>query len=132
LPLKTQSYAEMGMYDPKLNLVLNENSRKKILLLDVRFTYYMDFVNNNIKRLGPRYPTGPHDLYQLPKKNPSELEQIHNQIISSIKFRMQNLPNEHSNQNFEKMVNQMRGQDTSAISNLTKDFLKTTRKNLSE
>ncbi|HKX97980.1 MAG TPA: hypothetical protein VJL78_09145 [Candidatus Nitrosocosmicus sp.] len=92
----------------------------------------MDFVNNNIKRLGPRYPAGPHDLYQLPKKNPSELEQIHNQIISSIKVRMQNLPNEHSNQNFEKMVNQMRGQDISAVSNLTKDFLKTTRKNLNE
>ena len=92
----------------------------------------MDFVNNNIKRLGPIYPIGPHDLYQLPKKNPSELEQIHDQIISSIKFRMQNLPNEHSNQNFEKMVNQMRGQDTSAVSNLTKDFLKITRKNLSE
>lgn len=106
--------------------------QKKILLLDIRFIYFMDFVNNNIKRLGPRYPTGPHDLYQLPKKNPSELEQIHNQLISSIKFRMQNLPNEQSNQNFEKMVNQMRGQDTSAISNLTKDFLKTTRKNLSE
>ena len=92
----------------------------------------MDFVNNNIKRLGPIYPIGPNDLYQLPKKNPSELELIHNQIISSIKFRMQNLPNEHSNQNFEKMVNQMRGQDISAVSNLTKDFLKTTRKNLSE
>ena len=92
----------------------------------------MDFVNNNIKRLGPRYPAGPNDLYQLPKKNPSELEQIHNQIISSIKFRMQNLPNEQSNQNFEKMVNQMRGKDISAVSDLTKDFLKTTRKNLSE
>ena len=92
----------------------------------------MDFVNNNIKRLGPRYPTDAHDLYQLPKKNQSELEQIHNQLISSIKFRMQNLPNEQSNQNFEKMVNQMRGQDVSAVSKLTKDFLKTTRKNLSE
>jgi hypothetical protein len=92
----------------------------------------MDFVNNNIKRLSPRYPAGPHDLYQLPKKNPSELEQIHNQLISSIKFRMQNLPNEQSNQNFEKMVNQMRGQDISAVSDLTKDFLKTTRKNLNE
>ena len=90
----------------------------------------MDFVNNNIKRLGQRYPTGPHDLYQLPKKNPSELQQIHDQLISSIKIRMQNLPNEDSNQNFEKMVNQMRGQDVSAVSNLTKDFLKTTRKNL--
>lgn len=90
----------------------------------------MDFVNSNIKRLGPRYPAGPNDLYQLPKKNLSELEQIHEQLISSIKFRMQNLPNEDSNQNFEKMVNQMRGQDVSAVSNLTKDFLKTTRKNL--
>lgn len=29
----------------------------------------MDFVNNNIKRLGPRYPAGPHDLYQLIWKN---------------------------------------------------------------
>ena len=92
----------------------------------------MDFVNNNIKRLGPRYPIGPHDLYPLPKKSLFPLEQIHDQIISSIKFRMQNLPNEHSNQNFEKMVNQMRGQDISAVSNLTKDFLKITRKNLSE
>ena len=100
--------------------------------MDVRFIYFMDFVNNNIKRLGPRYPTGPDDLYQLPKKNPSELEQIHNQIISSVKLRMQNLPNEQSNQNFEKMVNQMRGQDISAVSDLTKDFLKTTRKNLNE
>ena len=92
----------------------------------------MNFVNNNIKKPGLKYPVGPTDLYPLPKKNPSELEQIHNQIISSIKVRMQNLPNEHSNQNFEKMVNQMRGQDISAISNLTKDFLKTTRKNLDE
>ena len=89
----------------------------------------MDFVNSNIKKLGPRYPANHHDLYQLPQKNPSELEQIHEQLISSIKFRMQNLPNEDSNQNFEKMVNQMRGQDVSAVSNLTKDFLKTTRKN---
>ena len=92
----------------------------------------MDFVNNNIKRLGPRYPANHHDLYQLPQKNPSELEQIHEQLISSIKFRMQNLPNEDSNQNFQKMVNQMRGQDISAVSDLTKDFLKTTRKNLNE
>ena len=92
----------------------------------------MDFVNNNIKRLGPRYPANHHDLYQLPQKNPSELEQIHEQLISSIKFRMQNLPNEDSNQNFQKMVNQMRGQDVSAVSNLTKDFLKTTRKNLNQ
>ncbi|MDN5845622.1 MAG: hypothetical protein L0H53_05035 [Candidatus Nitrosocosmicus sp.] len=92
----------------------------------------MDFVKNNIQRLGPKYSPAPNDLYQLPKKNLSELEQIHDQIISSIKFRMQNLPNEHSNQNFEKMVNQMRGQDVSAVSNLTKDFLKTTRKNLNE
>ena len=89
----------------------------------------MDFVNSNIKKLGPRYPASHHDLYQLPKKNPSELEQIHEQLISSIKFRMQNLPNEDSNQNFQKMVNQMRGQDVSAVSNLTKDFLETTRKN---
>lgn len=100
--------------------------------MDVIFIYCMDFVKNNIQRLGPKYPTAPNDLYQLPKKNPSELEQIHNQIISSIKFRMQNLPNEYSNQNFEKMVNQMRGQDISAVSNLTKDFIKTTRKNLKE
>ena len=100
--------------------------------MDVIFNYCMDFVKNNIQRLGPKYPTAPNDLYQLPKKNPSELEQIHNQIISSIKFRMQNLPNEDSNQNFEKMVNQMRGQDISAVSNLTKDFIKTTRKNLKE
>ncbi|TVP41507.1 hypothetical protein [Candidatus Nitrosocosmicus arcticus] len=92
----------------------------------------MDFVNNSIKRLGPKYPDSPHDLYQVPKKNPSELEQIRDQMISSLKFRMQNLPNEHSNQNFEKMVNQMRGQDISAVSNLTKNFLKATRKNLDE
>jgi hypothetical protein len=92
----------------------------------------VDFVNNNIKKIGLSYPVGPADLNSVPKKNPSELEQIHNQIISSLKVRMQNIPNEHSNQNFEKMVNQMRGQDISAVSNLTKDFLKTTRKNLHE
>jgi hypothetical protein len=132
LPLDNPGSAEMGIHDPKLNGVLHDKSIKKILLLDVIFTYCMDFVKNNIQRLGPKYPTTANDLYQLPKKNPSELEQIHNQIISSIKFRMQNLPNEYSNQNFEKMVNQMRGQDISAVSNLTKDFLKTTRKNLNE
>ena len=92
----------------------------------------MDFVNNNIKKIALSYPVEPADLNPVPKKNPSELEQIHNQIISSLKVRMQNIPNEHSNQNFEKMVNQMRGQDISAVSNLTKDFLKTTRKNLHE
>lgn len=92
----------------------------------------MDYVNNNIKKIGLRYPVRPTDLYPVPKKNPSELEQIHSQIISSLKVRMQNIPNEYSNQNFEKMVNQMRGQDISAVSNLTKDFLKTTRKNLNE
>ena len=32
------------------------------------FTYYMDFVNNNIKRLGPKYPVGPHDLYPITKE----------------------------------------------------------------
>ncbi len=105
---------------------------KKILLLDVCSSYYMDFVNNKIKKIGLKHPVGPTDLYPLPKKNPSELEQIHNQIISSLKVRMENIPNEYSNQNFEKMVNQTRGQDTSAVSNLTKDFLKTTRKNLDE
>ena len=52
-----QGFAESGILDSKLNRVLHDKFNKKILLLDVRFTYYVDFVNNNIQRLGPKYST---------------------------------------------------------------------------
>lgn len=88
----------------------------------------MDFANDNIKKLHPRYTNDFEIVNQIPKKNLSELEQLNAQIFTSIKTRMQNIPNENTSQTFKKMVNQMRGQDVSIVSNLTKDFIKTTRK----
>lgn len=69
-------------------------------------------------------------LNQFPKRKLTELEQLNNQMFESIRVRMQNLPEDENHyQNFKKLVDQMRGHDTSNLSNLTKEFIESRRKN---
>jgi hypothetical protein len=69
-------------------------------------------------------------LNQFPKRKLTELEQLNNKMFESIKTRIQNLPEgDNDHQNFKKIVDQMRGHDTSNLSNLTKEFIETRRKN---
>lgn len=90
----------------------------------------MDFANHHIQRMNRERHVNNNPLKQFPKKELSELERLNDQMIESIKVRMQNLPEgDNPYQSFRKMVNQMRGHDTSNLSNLTKEFLESRRKN---
>ncbi|HKR74607.1 MAG TPA: hypothetical protein VJR94_10920 [Candidatus Nitrosocosmicus sp.] len=92
----------------------------------------MDFVNQHIQRMNRERRINSNPLNQFPKKELSELEQLNDQMIESIKVRMQNLPEGNNHyQSFRKMVDQTRGHDTSNLSNLTKEFLESRRKNFS-
>lgn len=105
--------------------------KKIIFLFAIKLTKLMDFIDNNIKRLNLYKWNNFETVNRIPKINHTELEQINDQIFQSIKTRMQNLENDRTNyQSFEKIVNQMRGQDTSPISNLTKDFEKRFKKDI--
>ncbi len=91
----------------------------------------MDFIGNNIKKLNLHKWNSFETINHIPKINHTELEQINDQIYQSIKTKTQNLENDQTNyQSFEKIVNQMRGQDISPISNLTKDFEKRFKKDI--
>jgi hypothetical protein len=103
---------------------------KRIFLLDRYLIKTMDFINQRIKRLNPfqddRLEQGNH----VPNIVKSEVEQLNNNIFKSIKMRNQNLDDIQNNQgSFKKMIDQMRGQDISNITNLTKEFEKKTRIN---
>lgn len=90
----------------------------------------MDFINHRIKRLNPYQDDRLEFGNQVPNMVQSEVEQLNNNILKSIKMRNQNLDDNQNNQgSFKKMVDQMRGQDISNINNLTKDFEKKTRIN---
>jgi hypothetical protein len=90
----------------------------------------MDFINHNIKRLNLQ----PHEklgfISQVPNIRPTEMEQLNNDIIQSIKKRTEKIMDGQNNQgSFEKMVQRMHGQDISNVSDLTKDFEKKTKIN---
>lgn len=93
----------------------------------------MDFVNRHTQRVNRAFPVNDVHLNRLPKKEVSELEKLNNQMIESIRTRMQNLPEEDNNyQSFKKMVDHTRGHDTSYLTGLTKEFLESKRKNFSQ
>jgi hypothetical protein len=90
----------------------------------------MDFINHRAKRLSPHQDDGIGLGTQVPNIAQSEVEQLNNNIFKSIKMRNQYLEDTQNNQgSFKKMVDQMRGQDISNITNLTKDFEKKTKIN---
>lgn len=103
-----------------------------MLLLAANNLNLMDFVNHHIQRMNRERHINSNPLNSFPKKELSELEQLNVQMIESIKVRMQNLPEgDNPYQNFRKMVDQTRGHDISNLSNLTKEFLESRRKNFS-
>ncbi len=90
----------------------------------------MDFINHNIKRLNLH----PHEklgfISQVPNIHPTEMEQLNNDIIQSIKKRTEKIMDGQNNQgSFEKMIQRMHGQDISDLSDLTKEFEKKTKIN---
>jgi hypothetical protein len=90
----------------------------------------MAFVNHHSLRINRENSFNINPLKQFPKRKLTELEQLNNKMFESIKVRIQNLPeDDNDHQNFKKIVDQMRGHDTSILSNLTKEFIETRRKN---
>jgi hypothetical protein len=93
---------------------------------------YMDFINNNIKRLNPFLNNNIDFANRIPKIRQTELEQLRNQIYNSIKTRNHDLEGDRTNnqQSFERMVEQTRGQDISPVSDLTREIQKKARESL--
>ena len=90
----------------------------------------MDFINHRIKRLNPHLDDKLGFNSPVPNIDPSEIEQLNNDLFKSIKMRTEQIANNQNNQeSFEKMVRQMHGQDISNISDLTKDFERKTKIN---
>ncbi len=90
----------------------------------------MDFINRNIKRLN-LYPEDKFGFVnRVPQIPSNEIEQLHNDLFKSIKMRAEHkIDNQNNQESFEKLVQQMHGQDTSNISDLTKDFERKTKRN---
>ncbi len=89
----------------------------------------MDFINHRIKRLNLLPDDKLGFVNQVPKITQSEIEQLNDNIFKSIKMRTEHIADNPNNQeSFEKMIRQMHGQDTSNISELTKDFEKKTKR----
>jgi hypothetical protein len=104
--------------------------KKRIFLLDVDQRIVMDFINHPLKRLNLLSDNKLGFTNPFPKIAPSEIEQLNDNIFNSIKIRTEYMADNQNNQeSFEKMVKQMRGQDTSNISDLTKDFERKTKRN---
>jgi hypothetical protein len=90
----------------------------------------MDFINHNIKRLSLHQHEKLGFISPVPNIRPTEMEQLNNDIIQSIKKRTEKIMDSQNNQgSFEKMVQRMHGQDISDVSDLTKDFEKKTKIN---
>ena len=69
-------------------------------------------------------------LIIFPKAPSNEIEQLSKDIYRSIKMRMDNTSNKDNNQlSFEKMMQQMHGQDLSNIADITKEFERKTKRN---
>lgn len=93
----------------------------------------MDFINHHIKRMNQEPRINFNNVDFIPKKNLSELEQLNNKMIESMRVRIQNPTGTTVDPaNFQKMVNQSSGKDVSMISDLTKDFLNSKKKNFSD
>lgn len=93
----------------------------------------MDFINHNFKRMNQKRFSNSTELNHIPKKNLSELEKLNNKMIDSMRIKLQDPSQtfgDHSN--FQKMVDQTRGHDISIVSELTRDYLESKRKNLGE
>ena len=90
----------------------------------------MDFINQRIRKLN-MHPDGHFEFIdQIPKKPSNEIEQLSKDIYRSIKMRTDNTGNKDNNQiSFEKMMQQMHGQDLSNIADLTKEFERKTKRN---
>jgi hypothetical protein len=90
----------------------------------------MDFNNHPLKRLNLLPGNKLGFTNPIPKIVPSEVEQLNDNILNSIKMQTEYIADNQNNQeSFEKMVKQMQGQDTSNISDLTKDFERKTKIN---
>jgi hypothetical protein len=88
----------------------------------------MDFINHRIHRVNLHQDDRLELGNRIPNVTQSEVEQLNNNIVKSIRMRNQNLENNQDSQaSFNKLIDQMRGQDISNIANLTKDFEKRTR-----
>lgn len=93
----------------------------------------MDFINHNFKRMNQERFLNLAELNPIPKKNLSELEQLNNKMVDSIRVKLQDPSQtigDHSN--FQKMIDQTRGHDISKISELTRDYLDSKKRNLGE
>ncbi len=90
----------------------------------------MDFINHHFKRLNPYQHDKLGFVSQVPNISQNEIEQLNNDIFKSVKMRTQNIIDSINNQEtFEKMVEQMHGQDISNVTDLTKEYERKTRRN---
>jgi hypothetical protein len=93
----------------------------------------MDFIERNLKRMNQKHFVNSIELNHVPKKNLSELEQLNNKMMDSMRIKLQNPGETYSDEsNFQKMVDQTRGHDISIVSELTRDYLYSKKKNLGE
>jgi hypothetical protein len=90
----------------------------------------MDFINQRNRKLN-LHPDGHFEFIDhIPKVPSNEIEQLNKDIYKSIKMRMDNMSNKDNNQaTFEKMTQQMHGQDLSNIADITKEFERKTKRN---
>jgi hypothetical protein len=83
--------------------------------------------------MNQKFTVNSADLNFIPKKNLSELEQLNNKMMDSMRIKLQNPDGTYGDRSsFQKMVDQTRGQDVSVVSELTKAFLDSQQKNLSD
>ena len=89
----------------------------------------MDFINQRNRKLNI-HPDGNFEFIDhIPKTSLNEIEQLNKDIYRSIKTRMEFTNNKDNNQeSFEKMMQQMHGQDLSNITDLTKEFERKTKR----
>ena len=89
----------------------------------------MDFINQRNRKLN-LHPNGHFEFIDhIPKVPSNEIEQLNKDIYKSIKMRMDNISNKDNNQaTFEKLMQQMHGQDLSNIEDITKEFERKTKR----
>ena len=89
----------------------------------------MDFINQRNRKLNI-HPDGHFEFIDhIPKTSLNEIEQLNKDIYRSIKTRMEFTNIKDDNQkSFEKLNQQMHGQDLSNITDLTKEFERKTKR----
>ncbi|HET6590495.1 MAG: hypothetical protein AB7V56_06320 [Candidatus Nitrosocosmicus sp.] len=93
----------------------------------------MDFISHNLKRMNQKFTVNSADLNFIPKKNLSELEQLNNKMMDSMRIKLQNPDGTYGDRSsFQKMVDQTLGHDLSIVSELTRDYLESKKKKLDE